>query len=164
MKMKNKISVLACGLLMCSAVANAQLNSNPDKFLGNITTSGQIDWGKEKFYQLWDQITPENETKWSSVQGGGQNSWNWGSVDNIRNYAKNHNFPFKFHTLVWGSQFPDWVKQISIPARYNAIVRWMDEVHKRYPDLAIIDVVNEAIDGHQADTHYISLYLIIVKI
>ena len=155
MNLKNQISVLACGMLMCSTAVNAQLNSNPDKFLGNITTSGQIDWGKEKFYQLWDQITPENETKWSSVQGGGQNSWNWGSVDNINSYAKNHNFPFKFHTLIWGSQFPGWVKEISIPARYNAIVKWMDEVHKRYPDLAIIDVVNEAIDGHQADTHYI---------
>ena len=42
----------------------AQLSSNPDKFLGNITTSGQIDFGTEKFYQLWNQITPENETKW----------------------------------------------------------------------------------------------------
>lgn len=140
---------------MGSAIANAQLNSNPDKFLGNITTSGQIDWGKEKFYQLWDQITPENETKWSSVQGGGQNSWNWGSVDNINTYAKNHNFPFKFHTLIWGSQFPGWVKEISIPARYNAIVKWMDAVKERYPDLAIIDVVNEAIEGHQKDTPYI---------
>lgn len=155
MILKNKISVLVCGLLMGSAIANAQLNSNPDKFLGNITTSGQIDWGKEKFYQLWDQITPENETKWSSVQGGGQNSWNWGSVDNINTYAKNHNFPFKFHTLIWGSQFPGWVKEISIPERYNAIVKWIDAVKERYPNLAMIDVVNEAIDGHQADTHYI---------
>ena len=134
----------------------AQLSSNPDKFLGNITTSGQIDFGTEKFYQLWNQITPENETKWESVQRNSQNSWNWGSVDNINNYAKNHNFPFKFHTLVWGSQFPSWVKNLSVSARYNAIVKWMDEVKKRYPDLAMIDVVNEAIDGHQPDTHYIS--------
>jgi GH35 family endo-1,4-beta-xylanase len=155
MNLKNKISVLACGLLIGSGIANAQLNSNPDKFLGNITTSGQIDWGKEKFYQLWDQITPENETKWSSVQGGGQNSWNWGSVDNINTYAKNHNFPFKFHTLIWGSQFPGWVKEISIPARYNAIVKWMDAVKERYPNLAMIDVVNEAVEGHQKDTPYI---------
>ncbi|MCR5577738.1 MAG: endo-1,4-beta-xylanase [Prevotella sp.] len=150
-----KKSFLLSAVCLCTAQANAQLSSNPDKFLGNITTSGQIDWGKEKFYTLWNQITPENETKWASVQGGGQNSWNWNSIDNIKKYAQLHNFPFKFHTLVWGSQFPDWVKNISIPARYNAIVKWMDEVHKRYPDLAIIDVVNEAIDGHQRDTPYI---------
>ena len=71
----------------------AQLSSNPDKFLGNITTSGQIDFGTEKFYQLWNQITPENETKWESVQRNSQNSWNWGSVDNINNYAKNDLLP-----------------------------------------------------------------------
>lgn len=156
MKYKKRMGILTCGLMMSSLVANAQLNSNPDKFLGNITTSGQIDWGAEKFYQLWDQITPENESKWASVQRSGQNSWSWDGVDNIDSYAKDHHFPFKFHTLVWGSQFPDWVKQLSIPARYNAIVRWMNAVKERYPDLAMIDVVNEAVSGHQDDTRYIS--------
>ena len=156
--MTQRIKMLSAvaAVMMLPATTHAQLSTNLDKFLGNITTSGQVDWGKEKFYELWNQITPENETKWASVQGGGQNSWNWGSVDNIRNYANSHNFPFKFHTLVWGSQFPGWLKDLSAPARYNAIVRWMDEVHKRYPDLAIIDVVNEAVSGHQQDTHYIS--------
>ena len=154
MKYMKRACVVACGLLMSSMVADAQLNSNPDKFLGNITTSGQIDWGTEKFYQLWDQITPENESKWASVQGGGQSSWNWGSIDNIDNYAKSHQFPFKFHALIWGSQYPDWIRDLSVPARYNAIVRWMDAVKERYPDLAMIDVVNEAVSGHQADTKY----------
>ena len=154
MKYMKKIGVLTGGLLLSSMVANAQLNSNPDKFLGNITTSGQIDFGSEKFYQLWDQITPENESKWASVQGSGQDSWNWGSVDNIDKYAKSHQFPFKFHALIWGSQYPGWIRDLSVPARYNAIVRWMDAVKERYPDLAMIDVVNEAVSGHQADTKY----------
>ena len=143
-----------CLLSATSMSASAQLNSNPDKFLGNITTSGQIDWGSERFYQLWNQITPENESKWNSVQGGGQNSWNWGSIDNIDNYAKNHHFPFKFHALVWGAQYPSWIRDLSLGPRYNAIVKWMDEIKKRYPDLALIDVVNEAITGHQQDTPY----------
>ena len=154
MRYGKKACVLTCGLLMASMAANAQLNSNPDKFLGNITTSGQIDFGSEKFYQLWDQITPENESKWASVQGSGQDSWNWGSVDNIDSYAKSHQFPFKFHALIWGSQYPGWIRDLSVPARYNAIVRWMDAVKERYPDLAMIDVVNEAVSGHQADTKY----------
>ena len=132
----------------------AQLSKNPDKFLGNITTTYQIDYGSEKFYQLWNQITPENETKWSSVEGT-RGSYNWGNADNINRYAKQHNFPFKFHTLVWGSQFPGWVKNLSVEERYKAIVKWMDAAKKRYPDLAMIDVVNEAIEGHQADTPYI---------
>ena len=134
--------------------SNAQLSSNPDKFLGNITTSYQIDYGKERFYELWNEITPENESKWGSIERT-RGSFNWGNCDKINSYANNHGFPFKFHTLVWGSQFPGWLKNLSVKERYNAIVKWMDAVKKRYPNLAMIDVVNEAVEGHQADTHYI---------
>jgi len=152
-------TVAAGCLLSLSALlpttAAAQLSSNPDKFLGNITTRGQVDYGNEKFYQLWNEITPENETKWASVEGT-RGRYNWNSVNYINNYAKQHGFPFKFHTLVWGSQFPGWFKNLSVTERYTAIVKWMDAAKKQYPDLAMIDVVNEAIDGHQADTHYMS--------
>ena len=140
--------------LLCSAlvsVASAQLSTNPDKFLGNITTEGQVEYGNEKFYTLWNQITPENESKWLSVEGT-RNSYNWGGCDRAYNYAKEHNFPFKFHTLVWGSQYPTWIKNLSAASRYEAIVKWMDAIKKRYPDLKMIDVVNEAVQGHQDDT------------
>lgn len=152
--MKKKCFSLFIGLLSVVG-AQAQLSTNPDKFLGNITTSYQIDYGSEKFYQLWNQITPENESKWASVEGT-RGTYNWASCDNINNYAKQHHFPFKFHTLVWGSQFPGWVKNLSVQERYEAIVKWMDAVKERYPNLELIDVVNEAVDGHQADSHYMS--------
>ena len=77
--MKRLIQTLFLGLMTMTAMA--QLSSNPDKFLGNITTYGQVDDDSSaKFYQLWNQITPENESKWSSVQGGGSTSWNWGGA------------------------------------------------------------------------------------
>jgi hypothetical protein len=72
--MNVKSIIIACLMLLPVAEADAQLSSNPDKFLGNITTSGQIDWGNEKFYQLWNEITPENETKWASDEGAGRGS------------------------------------------------------------------------------------------
>lgn len=150
------VCLLACISLPLSVPATAQLSSNPDKFLGNITTDYNVDYGNEPFYTLWNQITPENESKWSSVQGWGRYSWNWGGVDNCVNYARNHGFPFKFHTLVWGSQFPGWVRDLSASERYDAIVAWMDAVKNRYPDLEMIDVVNEAIPGHQSDTPLMS--------
>lgn len=158
MNLKNKISVLACGMLMCSTAANAQLNSNPDKFLGNITTDwpGSMDYDGFKFSDYWDQVTPENSSKWGTIQGGGINSFDWNGSDIAYNYAEKNNFPMKFHCLAWGSQFPSWIKDLSIPARYNAIVKWMDEVKKHYPDLSMIDVVNEAVNGHQPETYYIS--------
>ena len=125
----------------------AQLSSNPDKFLGNITTWGQVDYGNEKFYQLWNQITPENESKWESVEGT-RNSYNWSGCDRSYNYAKQHGFPFKFHALIWGSQYPKWMDNLPTATQYKEIVEWMDAVKKKYPDLQLIDVVNEAIPGH----------------
>ena len=132
---------------LCST-ANAQLSSNPDKFLGNITTAYQIDYGNEKFYEMWNQITPENESKWDQIEGSARGKFNWTRVDNIINYAKDHNFPMKFHTLIWGSQYPRWMDNLSVEDQYDAIVEWMDAIKERYPDLQMIDVVNEAVAGH----------------
>ena len=146
--------MLALAGLMFTADTQAQLSSNPDKFLGNITTYGSVNGGGIEYATLWNQITCENETKWSSVEGN-QGNFNWGGADNAYNYAKQHNFPFKFHTLVWGSQFPGWVKDLNVRKRKKAIEAWMDEIKRHYPDLEMIDVVNEAVEGHQADTHYI---------
>lgn len=144
-------SMLLGGLAVCNN-ADAQLSKNPDKFLGNITTRYQVDYGNEKYYTLWNQITCENESKWASVEGT-NNSFNWGS-DNAYNYAKQHNFPFKFHAFIWGSQYPTWIESQTPEKRYTEIVQWMDQVKKHYPDLPLIDVVNEALPGHQQGTHF----------
>lgn len=149
---------ILCALTFCATLlpmnSSAQLSSNPDKFLGNITTRYQMDagGGVPKFYQLWNQVTCENESKWGSVEGT-KGSYNWG-CDNAFNYAKQHNFTYKFHALVWGSQYPTWIEKLSYKDRYAAIVKWYDAVKKKYPNLPMIDVVNEAVDGHQAGTHY----------
>lgn len=134
----------------CLAACNlsyAQLSSNPDKFLGNITTRGQVNGTGFEYSSLWNQITPENESKWSSIEGN-RNSFNWGGCDNAYNYAKDNGLLFKFHTLVWGSQYPTWMDGLSKEDQYNEIVDWMDAIKDRYPDLEMIDVVNEAIVGH----------------
>ncbi|MCR4836971.1 MAG: endo-1,4-beta-xylanase [Bacteroidaceae bacterium] len=143
---KTMMSVLLLSLV--SVAAHAQLSSNPDKFLGNITTRYQIDVsGIEPYYKMWNQITCENESKWQSCEGT-RGSYNWG-CDNAVNYAKNHNFLFKFHCLVWGSQYPNWLSNLSVSERFQAITKWMDAVKRKYPNLEMIDVVNEAIGMHQ---------------
>ena len=153
--MKKHIIILSF-LIAHSSLSMAQLSTNADKFLGNITTGwpGSMDTDGFKFYEYWNQVTHENGTKWATVEGT-RGKFNWSAADKAAKYAKEHGFPFKFHTLVWGSQVPDWVKKLSVEERYEAIVTWMDEVKKHYPDLQIIDVVNEAVEGHQKDTHYI---------
>lgn len=152
-----KTTLLAGALLtsfLSAGTVKAQLSTNPDKFLGNITTRGSVNGGGYEFKSKWNQLTCENETKWSSVQGGGANSWNWGGADNAYNYCKTNKILFKFHCLAWGSQYPSWIEKLSNEERYDAIVKWMDAVKKRYPDIKMFDVVNEAVDGHQAGTHF----------
>lgn len=145
----NRFYSSGCMLLIGTLLplsASAQLSSNPDKFLGNITTSYQVDYGNEKFYQLWNQITPENESKWSSIEGT-RGSFNWAS-DASYNYAKQHGFLYKHHCLIWGSQYPSWMDNLSTAEQYKEVVKWMDALKKHYPNLEMIDVVNEAISGH----------------
>lgn len=139
-------AAIACCL--CNT-ANAQLSSNPDKFLGNITTGWNNDMDTDGFIfsDYWNQVTPENATKWGSVEGT-RGKFNWGGADKAYNYAKEHGFLFKFHTLVWGSQYPEWMNNLSTEEQYEAIEQWMDEAKKHYPDLPMIDVVNEAVSGH----------------
>ncbi len=147
--MKKKFTILTTLALLGCMSADAQLSSNKDKFLGNITTSYQVDYGKEKFYTLWNQITPENESKWDAIEGSRRGSFSFSGADNAYNYAKQHNFPFKYHCLIWGAQYPNWVNSLSKEEQYKAIEEYMDAVKKHYPELPMIDVVNEAIAGHQ---------------
>ena len=147
--MRRNLSILFC-LLALTAQAPAQLSQNPNKFLGNITTYGSVNPSGFEYKSLWNQITCENETKWQSVEGT-RGSYSWYGADNAYNYAKNNNILFKFHTLVWGSQYPSWfTSSLSVQERYNAIVKWMDAVKAHYPNLEMIDVVNEAVGTHQA--------------
>ena len=139
--------------LICSAIcvtANAQLSTNPDKFLGNITTGYQMDagGGVPQYYKLWNQVTPENESKWSSVQGN-RNNFNWGGADNAFNYAKKYGFTYKFHAFLWGAQYPSWLESLSIKDRFDAVEKWFDAIKSHYKTLPLIDVVNEAVGMHQ---------------
>ena len=128
----------------------AQLSTNPDKFLGNITTG----WGNDMdtngltYWKLWNQVTPENASKWASVEGN-KNTYNFNGADKAFNYAKKHNFTYKFHTLVWGSQYPSWLEKLSATERYERVIKWYDAVKRKYKTLPMIDVVNEAVGTHQ---------------
>lgn len=152
-KLLRKLFVCAALIGLYANSAKAQLSSNPDKFLGNITTgwASNMDTDGFIFSEYWNQVTPENATKWGSVEGN-RGRYSWQGADVAAKYAKEHGFPFKFHTLVWGSQFPDWLRRLSPEERFEAIVNWMDAAKEHFPDLQMIDVVNEAISGHQPDT------------
>ena len=151
---KQLLAMLLLGTIAVSVSAQslpAALSSNPNKFLGNITTRGSVEagGGVPQYYTLWNQITCENESKWSSVEGN-RGNFNWVGADNAFNYAKQHGFTHKFHALVWGSQYPNWLDNLSAGERFSAMTNWFDHAKAHYETLPMIDVVNEAVGNHQA--------------
>lgn len=139
---------LTAALLATAIGANAQLSHNPNKFLGNITTHGQVNTDGLEYADLWNQLTAENESKWASCEGS-RDSWGWSGADRCYNYCRQHGIPYKWHALAWGAQYPGWMDNISLSQQYEEFEEWLDGIAYRYPDLELIDVVNEAIPGHQ---------------
>jgi endo-1,4-beta-xylanase len=127
---------LAC----LSGAATAQIATGKPKFLGNVI-NGSV---PSNFTTYWNQVTPENSTKWGSVEGT-RNQMNWTQADAIYNLAQQNGYPFKIHTLVWGSQFPGWLTGLSQTEQRAEIEQWIQAVCARYPNTWAIDVVNEPI-------------------
>ena len=139
-----KKTILVSAASLFTVTASAQLSTNTDKFLGNITTGYQV---RSDFASLWNQITCENESKWDAIEPQ-RGNFTFGNSDRAANYAKQNGFPFKYHTLIWGGQYPSWMNSLSTSEQTKAIEEYFDAVKKHYPNLEIIDVVNEALPGH----------------
>ena len=91
------------------------------KFVGNITTGGDV---RPDFADYWDQLTPENEGKWASVEAT-RNQMDWTRLDAEMKYARDHGFPFKEHTFVWGRQAPTWLTSLSKKEQAAEVEEWM---------------------------------------
>jgi len=114
------------------------------KWFGNIDTRGSI---RSDFASMWDQFSPENAGKWGSVQGGGQTSFNWSSLDRMYKYCQDNNIVFKEHCFIWGAQQPSWVNNSN---GETAVKAWMKAFCDRYPETRVIDVVNEPLHPQPA--------------
>ena len=154
---KLSLSLAAVAVAGFVSVANAALADGGAKFLGNITTGGQI---RSDFAQYWNQITPENGCKWGSIHSlsngnSGTSKFAWDNFDKCESaykWAKEKpgERHFKFHALVWGSQYPNFLCKkknpgITVELTKKYITEWFDAVAAKFPDLEYIDVVNEAI-------------------
>lgn len=133
--------------LVCLSVSAQLDHSQSCKFLGSITTNGSVNPKGIQFDHYWNQLTPENESKWGVIEAQ-RDVMNWSACDSCYQYCKEHHIPFKFHVLVWGSQYPHWMDTLSVDEQRKEVEEWFDAVHDRYPDLKYIDVVNEALVGH----------------
>ena len=133
--------VAALALAASTLSFGVGLAENASKFVGNITTRGQV---RSDFGQYWNQITAENECKWQSVEGN-RGNYNFNGCKAAYNWAKQNGGYFKFHALLWGSQYPTWLESLSVDDTKKAITSWFDAVKQNFPEIDMIDVVNEAI-------------------
>ena len=118
---------------------------NKSKFLGNAYG----DVPDTVFTHYWNQVTPGNAGKWGSIAyTQDTNAWNWTPLDNIYNLAKKNNMIFKDHCLIWGQQQPNWISSLDSATQRHYIETWIRQVGKRYPNMDMVDVVNEGIKTH----------------
>lgn len=117
-----------------------------DKFFG---TAPDVPSDYDNMPDFFDQITPGNAGKWGTVEGT-RDEMNWTTLDTAYNFARANGMRFKHHTLVWGQQQPGWLADLSPEEQLEEIEEWYAAVAERYPDLEMIDVVNEPLHAPPA--------------
>lgn len=126
------------------------LSAGKGKYLGNVVRNSGVE---PLFTDYWNAVTSGNGGKWKTIEGT-RNVMNWDKADEAYNLAKNNSLPYRYHTLAWGSQYPDWITTLE-PAEFQAeMEQFIAAVAERYPYIDQIDVINEALPGHQEDTKY----------
>jgi len=119
------------------AASSVGISAGKGKYLANLNGYNRPDYLK-----YWNGVTTENSCKWGSVEAT-RDVMNWTNADKTYNFAKNNYLSFRYHALVWGSQYPAWIKNLS-PADFQAeMEEYMAAVAKRYPLIDQIDVLNE---------------------
>lgn len=125
--------------------------SSSHKFVGNINRSDPANGYQvvipDDFASMWDQISCENCSKWDALEPQ-RDQMNWTQIDKIHDYAVANGLLFKWHTAIWGSQEPAWVRNFGTDAASNSelkaeVIELFEAFCDRYPDVAMIDVVNE---------------------
>lgn len=136
-------SVILTLFFLGSGILSAQSDTQPmaydhPKFLGNIYSTQQL----PEFENYWNQVTPENAGKWGSVEGT-RDQMNWTEMDKAYALAIENGFLFKQHVMIWGSQQPAWMDNLTKEEQLEEIIEWYAAVAERYADIDIVEVVNE---------------------
>jgi GH35 family endo-1,4-beta-xylanase len=94
----------------------------------------------------FNALTPENATKWGSLQPVDPNHWDFDAADAIADFADEHEQVVKGHTLIWHQQLPTFIDANTTPRqleRYSE--RHIDRTVRHFRrDFFAWDVVNEA--------------------
>ena len=124
--------------------AGGGMAAGKPKWVGNIWYSGTE---PDYFSDYWNQLTPENASKWASCEAQ-QGVYNFSAAKAMYDYTRSKGIPFKFHTLVWGSQYPRWMDNLSPEDQKIKVESWIKNAGLNFPDAEYVDVVNEPMPGH----------------
>ena len=94
----------------------------------------------------FNYLTPENATKWIHLQPQ-RGVFEFSKADEIVSFAQKNDMAVKGHCLVWHSQLPQWVDDITDPNELKAVMEnHIAEVMGHFKGrVQAWDVVNEAI-------------------
>ncbi|WP_456826011.1 endo-1,4-beta-xylanase [Cellulomonas sp. P5_E12] len=93
-------------------------------------------------------VVPENAMKWDATEPS-QNSFSYGAGDQVAAYAATSGKKLYGHTLVWHSQLPGWVTNLSGTALQSAMTNHITNVATHFQGKVVAwDVVNEAFDDN----------------
>ena len=143
-----KLAVCTLSCAFSGVFAGPGLADGAAKFVGNIPVDGEV---PSDFAKYWNQITSNDECVWIQIEKN-RGEFDFSKCDAIYNWAKQNGVLFKFRTLVWGSQYPGWIRNLNVEETRDAITAWFDAVAEHYPDLEMIDVVTEA--GRASENQY----------
>jgi endo-1,4-beta-xylanase len=101
----------------------------------------------------FNYATPGNEMKWDTTEPN-QNQFSYGPADQIVNFATSNGMKVKGHTLVWHSQLPNWVNNMTNATTLRAaMTNHVTKVMQHYKGkVHAWDVVNEAWDDTNPPT------------
>ena len=130
--------------VVMAETAGGGMAAGKAKWVGNIWYSGTE---PDYFSEYWNQLTPENASKWASCEQQ-QGVYNFSAAKAMYDYTRSNGIPFKFHTLVWGSQYPRWMDNLSAEDQKIKVENWIKNAGLNFPDAEYVDVVNEPMPGH----------------
>jgi endo-1,4-beta-xylanase len=144
------VSLLAtAGVAAAAPPAQAQLRDAPDAdfLIGAAVTPNLL--GNPTYANIagteFSSLTAENHMKWDTLQPS-QGNFNFGPGDQVVAFAQQNNQHVYGHTLVWHSQTPQWVQNLSGSALSQAMQSHITTVMQHYAgEVSRWDVVNEAV-------------------
>jgi GH35 family endo-1,4-beta-xylanase len=155
-------SFTSAGVLVAvgaNAVVSRGLSAGKGKYLGNILGYGSV---RSDYLQLWNGVTAENQSKWGSIERT-RDIMDWSGSDGVYDFAEANHLMYRYHAIVWGSQYPSWIESLSsdVTEFRGEVEGLMAAIAERYTYIDQIDVLNENMylntwngEEHAAGTPY----------